>query len=58
MKSMINDTAVWSGMFPSLECGVTGLNITSKVPVMIMSRHIVFCAVISILSKPLFEVKK
>ena len=55
---LVTITAVWFGMFPALGSGVAGLNIAPEVPVMTMSRHIIFGAVISILSKPFFEVRK
>jgi hypothetical protein len=45
-------------MLPALGAGVAGLNIALEVPAMTMFRHIIFGAVIGILSKPLFEVKK
>ncbi|MDH3696545.1 MAG: hypothetical protein OEQ15_04435 [Nitrosopumilus sp.] len=51
-------TAVWFGMLPALGSGVAGLNIAPEVPAMTMSRHIVFGAVIGILSKSLFEERK
>jgi hypothetical protein len=51
-------TTVWFGMLPALGAGIAGLNIAPEVPAMTMSRHIVFGAVIGILSKPLFEVRK
>ncbi len=47
--------APWSAVPPSLGTHVAGLNIAPEVPAMIMSRHIVFDAVIGILSKPFFE---
>ena len=54
----ITATTVWFGMLPALGAGVAGLNISPEVPVMTMSRHIVFGAVIGILSKSLFEARK
>lgn len=55
---IVTATTVWLGMLPALGAGVAGLNIAPEVPAMTMSRHIVFGAVIGILSKPLFEDKK
>lgn len=49
---------VWFGMLPALGSGVTGLNIAPEVPAMTMSRHIVFGAVIGVLSKSLYEERK
>ncbi|QMU54036.1 MAG: hypothetical protein GKS07_03410 [Nitrosopumilus sp.] len=43
---------------PSLGFGVAGLNIAPEIPVMTMSRHIIFGAVIGILLKSLFEIRK
>ena len=37
---------------------VAGLNITPEIPAMTMSRHIIFGAVIGIISKSIFEEKK
>ncbi len=51
-------TTLLFGMLLALGAGVAGLNIASGVPAMIMSRHIVFGAVIGILFKPIFEVKR
>jgi len=55
---IVTATTVWFGMFSALGSGVAGLNIAPEVPVMTMSRHFVFGAVIGVLSKPIFEVKK
>ena len=55
---IVTATTVWFGMLPALEAGVAGLNIAPEVPAMTMSRHIVFGAVIGILSKPIFEEEK
>ena len=55
---LVTATTVWFGMLPALGAGVAGLNISPEVPVMTMSRHIIFGAVIGILSKSLFEVRK
>jgi hypothetical protein len=55
---IVTATTVWFGMLPALGAGIAGLNIAPEVPAMTMSRHIVFGAVIGILSKPLFEVRK
>ena len=52
---IVTATTVWFGMLPALGAGVAGLNITPEVPAMTMSRHIVFGAVIGILSKSLYE---
>jgi hypothetical protein len=43
---------------PSLGYDVAGLNIASEVSAMTMSRHIVFGAVIGIVSKSIFEEEK
>ncbi len=51
-------TTVWFGMLPSLGAGVAGLNIAPEVPAMTMFRHIIFGAVIGILSKSTCEVRK
>jgi len=55
---IVTVTTVWFGMLPALGAGVAGLNIAPEVPAMTMSRHIVFGAVIGILSKSLYEEKK
>jgi len=55
---LVTATTVWFGMLPALGFGVAGLNISPEVPVMTMSRHIIFGAVIGILSKSLFEARK
>ena len=55
---IVTATTVWFGMLPALGAGVAGLNIAPEVPAMTMSRHIVFGAVIGIISKSLFEVRK
>jgi len=55
---IITATAVWFGMLPALGAGIAGLNIAPEVSAMTMFRHIVFGAVIGIISKPLFEEKK
>lgn len=38
--------------------GVAGLNIAPEVPAMTMFRHIIFGAVIGVMSKSLYEVRK
>ena len=45
-------------MLPALGAGIAGLNIAPEVPAMTMFRHIIFGAVIGILSKSLFEIRK
>jgi hypothetical protein len=55
---IVTATTVWFGMLPALGAGIAGLNIAPEVSAMTMSRHIVFGAVIGIISKPLFEEKK
>ena len=55
---IVTVTTVWFGMLPALGAGVAGLNIAPEVPAMTMFRHIIFGAVIGVLSKPLFEVRK
>jgi len=55
---IVTATTVWFGMLPALGAGIAGLNIAPEIPAMTMSRHIVFGAVIGILSKPLFEVRR
>lgn len=55
---IVTTTTVWFGMLPALGAGVAGLNIAPEVPAMTMSRHIIFGAVIGILSKSLFEARK
>jgi len=42
-------------MLPALGAGIAGVNIAPEVPAMTMSRHIVFGAVLGILSKPILE---
>ena len=55
---IVTATTVWFGMFPSLGAGIAGLNIAPEVPAMTMFRHIIFGAVIGILSKSIYEVRK
>ncbi|MDH3779797.1 MAG: hypothetical protein OES15_02960 [Nitrosopumilus sp.] len=55
---IVTATTVWFGMFPALGAGIAGLNIAPEVPAMTMSRHIIFGAVIGILSKSLYEERK
>jgi len=55
---IVTATTVWFGMLPALGAGIAGLNIAPEVPAMTMFRHIIFGAVIGIISKSLFEVKK
>ena len=55
---IVTSTIVWFGMLPALGSGIAGLNIAPEVPAMTMSRHIVFGAVIGILSKSLYEERK
>ena len=55
---IVTVTTVWFGMLPSLGAGVAGLNIAPEVPAMTMFRHIIFGAVIGIISKSIFEVKR
>ena len=55
---IVTATTVWFGMLPALGSGVAGLNIAPEVPAMTMFRHIIFGAVIGILSKSIFEVEK
>ncbi|MDH3854453.1 MAG: hypothetical protein OES23_08365 [Nitrosopumilus sp.] len=55
---IVTVTTVWFGMLPALGSGVAGLNIAPEVPAMTMSRHIVFGAIIGVLSKSLFEERK
>jgi len=55
---IVTVTTVWLELLPTLGAGIAGLNIAPEVPAMTMSRHIVFGAVIGILSKPLFEERK
>jgi len=55
---IVTVTTVWFGMLPALGAGVAGLNIAPEVPAMTMSRHIVFGAVIGVLSKSLYEERK
>jgi hypothetical protein len=52
---IVTVTTVWFGMLPALGAGIAGVNISPDVPAMTISRHIVFGAVIGILSKPLFD---
>ena len=52
---IVTATTVWFGMLPALGAGVAGLNIAPEVPAMTMFRHIIFGAVIGVLSKSLFE---
>jgi len=55
---IVTATTVWFGMFPALGAGIAGLNIAPEVPAMTISRHIIFGAVIGILSKSLYEERK
>ena len=55
---IVTATTVWFGMLPALGAGIAGLNIAPEVPAMTMSRHIIFGAVIGILSKSLYEERK
>ncbi len=55
---IITTTTVWFGMLPALGAGIAGINIAPEVPAMTMSRHIVFGAVIGILSKSILEIRK
>lgn len=55
---IVTATTVWFGMLPALGAGIAGLNIAPEVPAMTMSRHIVFGAVIGVLSKSLYEERK
>ncbi len=55
---IVTATTVWFGMLPALGAGIAGVNIAPEVPAMTMFRHIVFGAVLGILSKPLLEVRK
>ena len=55
---IVTVTTVWFGMLPSLGAGVAGLNIAPEIPAMTMFRHIIFGAVIGIISKSIFEVKR
>lgn len=52
---IVTATTVWFGMLPALGAGIAGINIAPEVPAMTMFRHIVFGAVLGILSKPLLE---
>jgi len=54
---IVTATTVWFGMLPVLGAGIAGVNIAPEVPVMTMSRHIVFGAILGILSKPILEAK-
>ena len=55
---LVTVTSVWLGLLPALGAGIAGLDIAPEVPAMTMFRHIVFGAVIGILSKPVLEAKK
>jgi len=55
---IVTAITVWFGMLPALGAGVAELNIAPEVPAMTMSRHIVFGAIIGVLSKPLYEERK
>jgi len=55
---IVTATTVWFGMLPALGAGIAGVNIAPEVPAMTMFRHIVFGAIIGILSKPILEAKK
>ena len=54
---IVTVTTVWLGMLPALGAGIAGVNIAPEVPAMTMSRHIVFGAVIGILTKPIMEAR-
>ena len=52
---IVTATTVWLGLLPALGAGIAGLNISPDVPAMTMFRHIVFGAVIGVLSKPVYD---
>jgi hypothetical protein len=54
---IVTATTVWFGMLPALGAGIAGVNIAPEVPAITMSRHIVFGAILGILSKPILEGK-
>ncbi len=54
---IVTATTVWLGLLPALGAGIAGLNIAPEVPAMTMSRHIVFGAILGILSKPILETR-
>ncbi len=55
---IVTATIVWFGILPVLGVGIAGINIAPEVPAMTMFRHIVFGAVLGILSKPLMKARK
>ncbi len=55
---IVTVTTVWFGLLPALGAGIAGLNIAPEVPAMTMFRHIIFGAVIGIISKPFFDARK
>ncbi len=55
---IVTATTVWFGMLPALGAGIAGVNIAPEVPAMTMFRHIIFGAVIGIISKPFFDARK
>ena len=55
---IVTVTTVWLGLLPALGAGIAGVNIAPEVPAMTIFRHIIFGAVIGILSKPILEVRK
>ena len=55
---IVTVTTVWFGLFPSLGAGVAGLNIAPEVPAMTMFRHIIFGAVIGVMSKSIYEARQ
>lgn len=55
---IVTVTTVWLGLLPALGAGIAGVNIAPEVPAMTMFRHIIFGAVIGILSKPILEERK
>lgn len=54
MESVIS----WQMGIYGAHTGVAGLNIAPEVPAMTMSRHIIFGAVIGVMSKSLYEDRK
>lgn len=54
---IVTVTTVWLGMLPALGAGIAGVGIAPEVPIMTLSRHIIFGAVIGILLKPVLEDK-
>ncbi len=48
---LVTVTTVWFGMLPALGAGIAGLNIAPEVPIMTLTRHIAYGAVLGLIVK-------